>query len=353
MDSQSGKLGVCVIGLGCGIYHASTYNEMTEAVDLYVCDHDTKKVAQAQQELSVAGTFSSVEQVLASDAVDAVDLCLPHHLHCPLAIRAAEVGKHCMVEKPIALHLAEADEMIAAAERAGTRLAVAENYQFKEDSTMAGRLINEGRIGAVFMVQVREMWRINPRPGSWWFQKQTAGGGSLISLAIHSVRTLRLLAGARAEQVFALVSDMVSPQLSLEGEDTSMLLVKFCNGVMGSLVSSWATEWPGPGPRFTVHGTEGSIISEEKGPLVVHSSRPGLEPDEGGLRIEVARHQYNKDWFAEACRAFVQCLRTGDASAIDAAEGRKDLEIVEAAYRSAQSGQAVQLPIVNGEVVDP
>ena len=104
----------------------------------------------------------------------------------------------------------------------------------------------------------------------------------------------------RAEQIFALVTDMVSPQLSLEGEDTSMLLVKFCNGIMGSLATSWATEWPGP--RFAVHGTEGSIISEEKGPLVVHSRQPTVEPNEGSLRVEVARHQYNKDWLADTCR---------------------------------------------------
>jgi len=104
---------------------------------------------------------------------------------------ADKAAKHCMTEKPLARNFTEADAMIAAAKRVGTRLAVAEYYQFREDSTQARRVIDAGLIGTVFMVRAHELWRIGARPGSWWFQQETAGGGSLISLGIHSVRTLR------------------------------------------------------------------------------------------------------------------------------------------------------------------
>jgi predicted dehydrogenase len=314
-------------------------------VELYVCDTDPAKVERARRELRVAGGFSSIEDALASEAIGAVDLALPHHLHRTVAVQAAEAGKHCVVEKPMALNLREADAMLAAADRAGTRLGVAENYQFMEDSNEARRLIDAGLIGHVYMVRVHELWRMSPRPGSWWFQSETAGGGVLISMGIHSVRTLRVLAGGHAEQVFALHTNSVSPEIFLDGEDTAMLSLRFSNGVVGGLIASWATPHPGPGPRFAVYGTDGSIISEQAGPLVVHSRRiEGVQPAEGELRINVVRHQY-QDGFAAGCRAFVDWVRSGEDSPIDAREGRKDLEIVEAAYRSAQSGEAVHLPL--------
>ena len=342
---STGKLGICVIGLGWGYaYHARHYSDM-EDVDLYVCDLDRDKVEKARQELNVAGVFSSVDEVLAADAVDAVDIALPHHLHRPVAVRSMEAGKHCMTEKPIARNLAEADAMLATADRTGMRFAVAENYQFMPDSTEARRLIDAGLVGRVFMVRIQELWRIGPRPGSWWFQQETAGGGNLISLGIHLVRTLRLLAGGAPEQVFALFADKVSPEVFLEGEDTSLLSVAFDNGVIGSLMTSWATPHPGPGPRFAVYGTDGSIVSEGKSEaLVVHSRRiQGLEPAEGELRIDLRGHRY-RDSFAAECWEFVEWLRTDRDSPLDAREGRKDLEIVEAAYGSAASRRAIQLP---------
>jgi predicted dehydrogenase len=342
----AGRLGVCVIGLGWGYaYHARHYSDMDD-VDLYVCDLDEEKVERARQELEVAGAFPSVDEVLAADAVDAVDIALPHHLHLPVAVRAMEAGKHCMSEKPIARNLAEADAMLAAAERTGMRFAVGENYQFMADSTEARRVIDAGMIGTAFAVRVQELWRIGPRPGSWWFQQETSGGGNLISLGIHLVRTLRLLAGGAAEQVFALFADKVSPEVFLEGEDTSLLAVAFEGGVIGSLITSWATPHPGPWARFAVYGTEGSIVSEGKSEaLVVHSRRiRGIEPAEGELRIDLRGHEY-RDSFATECREFVDWLREDRDSPLDAREGRNDLEIVEAAYRSAACAGAVRLPL--------
>lgn len=354
MDSNNhpGNLGICVVGLGWGHrHHVRNYSEMDD-VDVYVCDLDPEKIALAQAEFDVVGAFASVEEVLASDKVDAVDLALPHHLHRPVAVRAAEAGKHCMVEKPIALNLREADQMLEAADRAGTRLAVAENYQFMADSTEARRVIDSGLVGRVFMVRVQELTRMEPRPGSWWFQRETAGGGALMSMGTHSVRTLRLLAGGDAELVFAAFSEAVSPDIGLEGEDTSTLTVKFDNGVVGNVITSWATLRARRDSRFEVYGTDGTILDHGgfgspyprvADTLVVHSNRlPGLEPDMGELRVDLKDHPH-QEGFAAECREFVDWIRSERDSPINAAQGRKDLEVVKAGYRSAATGQAVQI----------
>ena len=344
VNSDPGGLGICVVGLGwMGYQHARILSGM-EGVDLYVCDCDSVKVEKAQRELNVVDAYSDTDEAISAETIDAVMIALPHHLHRPAAIQAAEAGKHCITEKPMALNVQEADAMMEAAHRAGTRLGVAENYQFKPDTTEACRLISAGLIGTVFMVRVHELWRIGPRPASWWFQHETSGGGNLISLGIHLIRTLRLLAGGEAQSMFALLSDKVSPEVFLDGEDTSLLSVRFDNGVIGSVVTSWATPHPGPGARFTVYGTHGSIVSEGGETLVIRSRRiPGVEPAEGELRIDLSGHPY-QDTFAAECREFVDWIRMDSQSPISAVEGRKDLEIVEAGYRSAATGQAVQLP---------
>lgn len=236
---------LCVIGLGMGRTHASHFSEMPD-VDVYDLDKD--KVERASAELAVVGTFPTADEVFASTQIDAVLLALPHHLHFPLAIQAMHAGKHCLVEKPMALSLHEADEMVHVAETSGVRLGVAENYQFMADSTEGRRLIEAGAIGEPYMVRVHELWRIGPRPDSWWFKRSTAGGGELISLGIHSIRTLRVLAGAPALSVYALTASHASQELHLEGEDTSMLSVRFENGVIGSVVTSWTKWHPGPNP---------------------------------------------------------------------------------------------------------
>ena len=194
---------------------------------------------------------------------------------------------------------------------------------------------------------------MGPRPGSWWFRHATAGGGALMSTGCHSVRTLRLLAGGSAEQVFAVFSEAVSPEITLEGEDTSMLTVKFDNGVIGSVLTSWAALGPRHDIRIEVHGTDGTVV--DKGgfgtpyprvadTLVLHSRKiEGSEP-EGGLRIDLIAHPHQDD-FAVECREFVDWIGADRDSPINAIEGRKDLEIVEAGYRSAQSGEAVRLPV--------
>ena len=142
-----------------------------------------------------------------------------------------------------------------------------------------------------------------------------------------------------------MLADSVSPEIFLEGEDTAMLSVKFDSGIVGSLVTSWATSPPGPGPRFAVYGTDGSIISEGNQTLAVYSRRiEGVQPEEAEVRINLSGHRHH-DGFAVECGEFVEWIQTGKDSPVNGYEGRKDLEVVEAAYRSAMSGEAVRLPL--------
>ena len=326
------QIGVCVIGLGMGRGHANAYSARPD-VDLYLCDLNRDRVRQAQGELDVKGTFASIGRALASEKVQALDTALPHHLHCPVARKAAAAGKHFMTEKPMARSLREADRMIEAADKAGIVLMVGENQRFMPTAVKAQELIRSGALGDVFLVQVTELW--HAKPGGWRLVKKQMGGGNLIDSGIHAVDTLRLLGG---EVVSVSSQNTRRVLLDLEGEDTNAALVGFAGGAMGMLATSWAVRHSAPNPHFAVFGTEGTCWAAS-GQLFLQSTKlpgydkPAVYPTE------------SLDTVAAECAHFVECIQSGRSPIMSGLEGRRDLEVVLAAYKSAQTGRTVKLPL--------
>ena len=332
-----GKLGICVVGLGIGYAHAESYSKM-EDVDLYVCDADRAKVERAKAELEVKGTFGTLDEVLESPKIDAVDISLPHDMHKDVAVKAAEVGKHIMVEKPIARNLAEADEMIEAAERAGVKLMVAEWQRFAPSIVKAREFIGEGLLGEVFLVCVYQLGFV--RITGWRLSKERTGGGNLIDSGIHAVNALRSLGGADVELVFSQTTRLVLKEM--EGEDTSVTVVRFRNGVVGNLITSWGISTPGPHAYFTVYGTDGSLWEQlgDDGGLYIRSSRLP-EAYEEPVKVDLPK----VSGFEAECRHFVECILEDKEPITGPREARADLELVVAAYRSAETGMPVRLPL--------
>ncbi len=337
MDQTGTKLSVCVVGLGMGYAHAKAYSAM-ENVELYICDIDAQKAKKAQSELNVKGAFTSIEAAISSPKVDALDVSLPHDMHKSVCLEAVAAGKHFMTEKPIARTLEEADEMITAAQKAGVKLMVAENQRFWPSAIKARQFIDQGLLGKVFLIRVYEMWYYNP--GGWRCSKQQVGGGNLIDSGIHAVNTLRLLAASDAAQVFALNTGIVVQEM--EGEDTNLVTVRFRNGAMGSLITSWGIPIPGPQAHFAVYGTEGCLWQEGES-LFLHSRRlpEGLSYHKEPTPVEVP----SVNTYEAECAHFVDCILQDKKPITNGREARKDLEIIVAAYQSAQTGKAVELPL--------
>ncbi|MDA4113184.1 MAG: Gfo/Idh/MocA family oxidoreductase [Thaumarchaeota archaeon] len=331
---EKDRVGMCVIGLGVGMEHARAYSKM-DGVELYICDTDEARIARARSELAVAGAFTSIDSALSAGEVDAVDVNLPNSMHAPTAIQAARRMKHCMIEKPLATTLSEADSMIREAKDRGTMLATAENFQFSPFINKAAELIRSGRIGRVFLVSVLDqMWPIRAWPTSWWSRRDIAGGGVLICAGVHAVRTLRMLGTSEIASVYAIGCNI---SLGIESEDTCLLSAEFEDGALGSIPASWAT--PRSSNIFEVYGSMGSIIHKREGGLTILADSRVSDESENVVVPEV-------DTYDEECRAFVSSIRLGSLDdRISAGLGRKDLEIVEAAYRSISERQVIKLPL--------
>jgi len=342
LDSKTQKLGICQIGLGWGYRHIADYSELSDKVDLYLCDLDNEKLQRAQAEFKVAGVFRDIDEVLDSEMIDAVDIALPHQMHNPITIRAAEKGKHITIIKPIARTLSEADQMIAAAKKAGVKLMVTEGTWFHPGVIKARELIDQDAIGDVFMVRVQCFVYID-RTGGWRGAREYMGGGHLIDSGIHFVNILRRLCPADVDSVFSRclkINDEKSDIL----ENTTLTNVKFKNGAIGDLIVSMKVRHQGPDSEFCVYGTEGSIWFSNQPPvgLTLHS-----------VKLQEYNEPKTMDWQAIGAERyegmhqhFVNCILEDREPAMSGEEGRKDLEVVLAAYKAYETGMDVKLPLV-------
>lgn len=139
-----------VVLVGCGriaTLHTLGYKDNADGEIYGVCDTNKKRARTFAQEHGVSKVYDSFEDVLADSAVDAVELLVPHHLHCEMAVAACDAKKHVSVQKPMALNLEECSRMIEAAKRNGVRLKVFENFVFYPPYAKAKALLDAGEIG--------------------------------------------------------------------------------------------------------------------------------------------------------------------------------------------------------------
>jgi len=316
----------------------------------WAVDHDAGRAQSLAGAHPGCRATADYREPLQDAAVVAVDVCLPHDLHAPVAVAAARAGKHVLVEKPLAATLDEADAMIAAAEGAGVVLMVAENVRFEAVYRAAQALLEAGAIGEPALVQVsRQAYLrrsfLEERP--WFLDAKRAAGGIMMSGGVHDFETMRMLLGELAS-VQALRAPQRFPEM--EGDDTSVALVRFRSGAVGTLVESFLAKSlvTAAGPEVHTLRVDGALgsLSVTRGEASVDTLRLFSEREEyrvGGAPAEQRVLVPASDSFAEEVGHFLECLRTGREPLTSGRTQRRPLEAVLAAYRSMESGAPVLL----------
>lgn len=307
--------------------HAGALRAMG-TVDLLFASRDVARAEALRREFGGVGAFGSYEEACASPLVDAVVDCTPHAWHLPNALLAAAHGKHLLIEKPVTRTVAELDTLRSAVAAAGVIAMVAENYLFKPMVTVLRELVDRGEIGRPVLLELNRTNRSVVR--GWRADAELMGGGALLEGGVHWVNYLTSLAGSEVREVLAVRPtvpyDAVAPH-----EDTLEVVVKFADGSVGKLLHSWYLKNRLKGVQLSkFYGTEGNIVFESNGiALVVAGKRtrvrfPGLR-DLMGFRAMLTH--------------FVDCVRRAVEPAMSLAVARRDLAVVEAAYRSIESGK--------------
>jgi predicted dehydrogenase len=231
-----------------------------------VCDTDEERTAAAVALVGDAHVWRDFEDLVRNEDVDAVDICLPHHLHAPAIIAAAQAGKHVLCEKPLCTTLEEAAAVRDAVSSSGITLMCAHNQLFEPAISPARKLLQEGALGTVYMARTSDCFQADRTALQWGWRRElrTAGGGELIDTGYHPTYTMiymMSLAGQRPVEVTSLLGR--HRQLVLEGEDTAHVLVRFSGGAIGQILTSWAFDLPHGSYSFHLVGELGQLYGRK------------------------------------------------------------------------------------------
>jgi predicted dehydrogenase len=354
---EAATFGVAVFGCG-GVSsgHFSAYTTNPQARLVAAVDVRPELAQAAAERWGADRWYSDVDEALADPAIQIVDLCLPHHLHAPVAIAAAKAGKHIFVEKPIANTLAEADAMIAECERHGVLLMVDQTKRYQNRHRTLKRLLDEGTIGTPLLVRAAYLqdivyaWQhMEPkRLATYWKQD-----GVISGIGIHVLDLLRWLVGEVSEvQAIASTSTLIDP--ARQTEDTGIMTLRFANGCVGEATVSYVLKDPRLAANWDVmpieiFGSIGSIRMDWDDTITITAPGSGGVAGEGIVQLAsqppIGGPRPPREAMAGAIDHLLDCLRTGAQPLTHGADARASLELVEAAYLSIREGRPVHLPL--------
>ncbi len=330
---------VAIIGTG-GIslaHHAGYQAAGAEVVAL--CDVNTEQLSTRALAWGVKRTYTDYQAMFADGGIDVVSIAAPTAVHHPATLAAAAAGVHVLVEKPMALDLALADEMIAACAAAGVVLCVNHQLRSSGPARKAKELLDSGVIGRLTHLRLRQAhdWGgLGVRPS--FATKASSGGGTLLDNGCHLADLARFF-GGRVVEVFARSATLA---YDVEVEDTAHLSFVFDEGAIGTLETAWtATGWE---EGFWLYGTRGAIESTNRlGPPTVRHSYRG-SPGGAWDTTDVTTYQFTGlPSHTRHVMAFLAAVRGEGPVVCTGEDGREAVRLILSAYSSAASGLPVAM----------
>jgi predicted dehydrogenase len=300
----------------------------------------------------------SLEALLARPDVAAVVITSPHRAHLPQALATARAGKHVYLEKPMAVSVAECDAIIDACEDAGVRLTVNFVTRFRDAPLAMKRLVDAGRIGEIRMIQMQGTWTsflledvVDEATGRVIIPKKTwafdpAEGSQFLDWGVHETDAVRWLTGSEAVRAYADYRTYGAPP---PVDLSAMVQYTMANGVMVQMLMTYEVPEPGilPNDWTRIIGSTGIVEADHYGKVRLGSGtdwQPVAEQTAFNFLGDYLDPNRLKG-FAAQVEDFAGAIIEGRDPVVTGLDGRAAVEMVEAADRSAASGQAVALPL--------
>lgn len=336
---MSAELRAAIIGAGAiSGSHFEGYRAAGVEV-VAICDPDAATLRARQEEWRVGRGYESMSQLFEAGGFDMVSIAAPTAVHHPATLAAAAANVHVLVEKPIALDLKLADEMIEACQKAGVKLMVNHQLRSSGPATKARELIDAGAIGRLTHVRLRQAhdWGGMESVRPSFALRSSSGGGTLLDNGCHLADLARFLGGPPAE-VYARTATL---KFDIEVEDTATMSLLFESGAIGTIETAWtATGWE---EGFWVHGTRGALeYSNRFGPPTLRHLHRG-SPGGNWAETDVTEYRFaGAGAHVRHVMAFVAAVRGERPVACTGEDGREAMRLILAAYESAASGTPVK-----------
>ncbi len=346
------KWRVAILGLG---HWYSAYNlaralrEYPKAELVAVAWHNSAQLAAFTTSFPVAG-YAEYGELLKREEIDLVHIATPVSEMPDCVIRAARVGKHMVLGKPMAMTMEQADQMVEAVEMSGVKCVAFQGTRRLRSGDLKAR-IKAGVIGDIILMHQTSRWSIaedwyrSGTPG-WFADPKQTPGGAFIDEGIYWIDQLRWLAESEVIRVEAKMANLVHREI--EVEDWGMATLTFANGIIATLEAAWTINSPrptGPSPkqncvlRMEVIGSRGEIIDEGL-------RTPGRAVLAAGASDWVFEREAGEPFGPPSpfpLDHLIECVENDRQSSASIQEARKSFRVALAAYESARQGKPIHL----------
>jgi len=335
------RVGVAGCGRIARVLHIPGYARSPHAEVVAFYNHRRETVEDLCDEHPQAEFFDDYDRFLREGDVEAVSICTPNALHAPMAVAALQRGIHVLVEKPMAVSLAEARGMIEASHESGAVLMVGQTQRYMPCHRRAMEIMQDGTLGRLFQMHMAFghggplKWSDR---GRWFVMASLAGTGVIGDLAVHKADLIRVMSGQEVESVAAFKAGFETEEV----EDNAVAVLRLTDGTLVTLSASW-TARGGSIDSTVLIGEKGTLrIGMELGaPLVLHEASGKRVSYDVPVGIPKVKGVVELDEVPE----FVEAVRGTRPNPIPGEEGYRALEICIAMDKSARTARIVSLPL--------
>ncbi len=347
------KLRVGVIGVGSiSNVHIEGYLKNPEVELVAFCDINENQLKKRGEQYNIKNLYTSLDEMLEKEKLDAVSVCTWNSQHAPCTIKALDAGIHVLCEKPMATSTQEAEEMLAAAKRNNKLLMIGFVRRHGNDTAILKTFVDNGDFGEIYYAKATYLRR-NGNPGGWFGDKSRSGGGPLIDLGVHVIDHVRYACGnPKPVSVYGAtfhklgnrphIIGQKSYRSSTDGkvindvEDLATALIRFDNGLVLSVEASFTLNIKAPVAKIELFGTKaGACIDPELEIFTEHNNYLTNVTFDNSTELSF------DGLFDNEINHFVDCLVHGKECIAPAEDGVVIMNILDAIYKSAETGREV------------
>ena len=344
--------------VGCGRIsdlHQLGYQDRQDARLVALCDSNEKAAKEKAHLWNVSRVYKDFSEVLADPEIDLVELLVPHYLHSEMAIKALNAGKHVSLQKPMAMNLSEADEMISTAEKKGLVLRIFENFVFYPPNVKAREMLFAGVIGEPQILRMhvstgksKTEWKVPLSAWVWRFTEEKSGGGPLVFDHGYHLFSLAYDLMGPIKRVNAWIDkSMIRPGIYLDAP--AVIMFQFQGKRKYGTLDFASTPNMVMDTRYYSDDDRVEIIGD-KGILIINRctaktlAYPPLVLFKDGNTTEVPVDRYEwSDSFIDCTRHLIEVLTKGGDPKLNGKTARNVLEFSIGAHQSARNNHEVIL----------
>ena len=294
-------------------------------------------------EFGIRRTYLALEDLLNDGDVDALVVSTPNALHAPQTILALLQGIHVLVEKPMSMNASQAYDMLSASSESGAALMLAHNWRFHEEVQWLQKQVQSGRLGKIVRTRGFSV-HVDWGPSGWFIQKALAGGGALADMGVHAIDTARFLLGNSLGEPLpkSVYARTGTHYIDADVDDTAELIIAWREGFYSHIEAGWWQPYAiGSEAASGVYGAlgYGSLFPTQ---LKLRHPDGQIEMVDPGYPFPI-RPGSVQDMYEKQMAYFIDCITKDIHPVPGGMEGWINMQIIDAAYQSAETGQTVEL----------